>query len=57
MTEAMTKKQDFDEGFDAGWMSCLMTLRIALRRRITIGEAIKELDPIEVIYEMKRLKA
>lgn len=52
----MTKKEDFDEGFDAGWMSCIMALRIALKEKITIGEALRKLDAEEVICEMERLK-
>jgi hypothetical protein len=49
-------KKEFDEGFDAGWMSCIMALRIALRERITVGEALRKLDPEEVICEMGRLR-
>ena len=49
-------KKDFDEGFNAGWMSCIMTLRIAVRERITTNEALKKLDSADVIREMARLK-
>lgn len=49
-------QKEFDEGFDAGWMSCVMALRIAYREKITIGEALRKLDPEEVIHEMGRLR-
>jgi hypothetical protein len=52
----MTNKADFEEGYDAGWMACILTLRIAFRERITTEKALKKLDPKDVVIEMRQGK-
>jgi hypothetical protein len=52
----MINKSDFDEGYDAGWMACILTLRIAFSEKITMEKALKKLNPADVIAEMRRRK-
>lgn len=49
-------ENSFDEGYDAGWIACILTLKIAFKKRITIENAMKELNPEDVVREVWRLR-
>lgn len=52
----MTSEVDFDDGYDAGWIACILTLRTASHKGITVEDALKQLSPIEVVNLMHGMK-